>query len=55
MTYNFAKENNVLAANEEETAPRLGVDVLVIYPFYRVFKHQIGCAEANAVNPPNGL
>jgi hypothetical protein len=41
-THDFAEQNDVLTADEEETDPLFGEHVLVVNPLDRIFQDQIG-------------
>ena len=43
FTYDLSEQDNVLAADEEQTDPLFRKHLLVIYPLDRIFQNQIGC------------
>lgn len=44
-THNFADENDVLPADEEQAVPVLRVRVLVVYPLDGVLQHEVRCDQ----------
>ena len=41
-THDLSEQNDILTADEEETDPLFGEQVLMVYPLDRVFQNQIG-------------